>query len=139
MPLTVTPSARAAEAFGQLRYLTPPELPGSAAGAEDALQETWLREVFDLTYDEIAEPVVRAPPRSARSPGTVADRLVKMRAVASLRPAQVNGYPALILRLNGEVDTVISLRIEDSLITGRYAVRNPAKLSHMRRETMLRR
>jgi hypothetical protein len=56
-----------------------------------------------------------------------------------MRPAQVNGYPALILRLNGEVDTVISLRIEDSLITGRYAVRNPAKLSHMRRETMLRR
>jgi hypothetical protein len=69
--------------------------------------------------------------------GTVADRLVKMRAAASLRAAQVNGYPALILRQNGEVDTVISVRIEDGLISGLYAVRNPAKLSHMQRETAL--
>jgi hypothetical protein len=71
--------------------------------------------------------------------GTVADRLVRMRAAASLLAAQVNGYPALVLQLNGEVDTVISLRIEDGLITGLYAVRNPAKLSHMQRETVLSR
>ncbi|MDX6395849.1 MAG: hypothetical protein QOJ73_6912, partial [Streptosporangiaceae bacterium] len=58
---------------------------------------------------------------------------------ASLQPAQVNGYPALILRLNGEIDTVIAVRIDDSLITGLYAVRNPEKLSHMERETALRR
>ncbi len=58
---------------------------------------------------------------------------------ASLRPAQVNGYPALILRLDGEVDTVIAVRIDDGLITGLYAVRNPEKLSHMEQETALRR
>src|SRR5216117_3370293 len=52
-------------------------------------------------------------------------------AAASLQPAQVNGYPALILRLNGEVDTVIAVRVDDGLITGLYAVRNPGKLSHM--------
>jgi hypothetical protein len=56
-----------------------------------------------------------------------------------LQPAQVNGYPALILRLNGEVDTVIAVRIDDGLITGLYAVRNPAKLSHLDQETPLRR
>jgi len=60
-------------------------------------------------------------------------------AAPSLRPAQVNGYPALILRLNGAIDTVIALRIEDGLVTGLYAVRNPEKLSHMERETALRR
>ena len=60
-------------------------------------------------------------------------------ATGSLEPAQVNGYPALILRLNGEVDTVIAVRIDDGLITGLYAVRNPEKLSHMQRETALRR
>jgi hypothetical protein len=54
-------------------------------------------------------------------------------------PAQVNGYPALILRLNGEIDTVIAVRIDDGLITGLYAVRNPDKLSHLKRETALRR
>jgi RNA polymerase sigma-70 factor (TIGR02957 family) len=58
---------------------------------------------------------------------------------ASLQPAQVNGYPALILRVDGEVDTVVALRIDDGLVTGLYAVRNPAKLSHMNRETTLRR
>jgi RNA polymerase sigma-70 factor (ECF subfamily) len=60
-------------------------------------------------------------------------------AAASLQPAQVNGYPALILRLNGEIDTVVAVRIDDGLVTGLYAVRNPEKLSHMERETALRR
>ena len=60
-------------------------------------------------------------------------------AALRLEPAQVNGYPALILRLDGEVDTVVALRIDDGLITGLYSVRNPEKLSHMERETTLRR
>ncbi|MEU2583648.1 RNA polymerase sigma-70 factor [Streptomyces avermitilis] len=58
---------------------------------------------------------------------------------SSLRPAQVNACPALILRLDGAVDTVMAVRIDDGLITGFYAVRNPEKLSHMQRETALRR
>ena len=57
----------------------------------------------------------------------------------SMRPAQVNACPALILRLDGEIDTVVAVRIEGGLITGLYAVRNPEKLSHMDRETTLRR
>ena len=65
--------------------------------------------------------------------------LGRIGATASLRPAQVNGYPALILRLNGEIDTVVAVRIDDGLITGLYAVRNPEKLSHMEQETTLRR
>lgn len=60
-------------------------------------------------------------------------------ADASLEPAQVNGYPALILRLDGEIDTVLAVRVDDGLITGLYAVRNPEKLSHMERETLLSR
>jgi RNA polymerase sigma-70 factor (ECF subfamily) len=57
----------------------------------------------------------------------------------SMEPALVNGYPALVLRLDGELDTVVALRIEDDRVTGLYAVRNPEKLSHMERETVLRR
>ncbi|MFI6236583.1 RNA polymerase sigma-70 factor [Micromonospora sp. NPDC050784] len=60
-------------------------------------------------------------------------------ATMSLHPAQVNGHPALVLRLDGAVDTVLALRIDDGLISGVYAVRNPEKLSHMRSETALRR
>ncbi|MGC0328825.1 RNA polymerase sigma-70 factor (TIGR02957 family) [Streptomyces sp. SAI-170] len=57
--------------------------------------------------------------------------------VASLRPVRVNGHPALVLRLDGRVDTVLAARVEDGLITGLYAVRNPEKLSRMDTETLL--
>jgi RNA polymerase sigma-70 factor (ECF subfamily) len=63
----------------------------------------------------------------------------RIAAVTTLQPAQVNGYPALILRMDGELDTVVAVRMDDGLITGLYAVRNPAKLSYMERETLLRR
>jgi RNA polymerase sigma-70 factor (TIGR02957 family) len=170
-----------------------------------------LREVFDLTYDEIAEAVGKSPAAvrqiahrarahvAARRPRGVvsaaetrdaleafqraaetgdlqslldilapdvvflgdgggvvqavlapvvgADKVARLLAIgldriagaASLQPAQVNGFPALLIRFDGEIDTVIAVRIDDALITGLYAVRNPEKLSHMERETTLRR
>ncbi|GGP75007.1 RNA polymerase sigma-70 factor [Saccharothrix coeruleofusca] len=55
----------------------------------------------------------------------------------SLRPAQVNGCPALVVLLDGEIDTVVAVRVDDGLISGLYAVRNPEKLSHMAREIVL--
>jgi RNA polymerase sigma-70 factor (ECF subfamily) len=87
--------------------------------------------------------VVQAVP----APVVGADRVARLLAVgldriagaASLQPAQVNGFPALTIRFNGEIDTVIAVRMDDGLITGLYAVRNPEKLSHMERETTLHR
>lgn len=60
-------------------------------------------------------------------------------ATMSLEPVQVNGHPALILRLDGEIDTVVAARIDDGLVTGLYAVRNPEKLSRIERETVVSR
>jgi RNA polymerase sigma-70 factor (ECF subfamily) len=57
----------------------------------------------------------------------------------SLQPTHVNGYPALVFRVDGEIDTVIALHVANGLITGLYAVRNPAKLSRMDQETALSR
>ncbi|KFU79994.1 RNA polymerase sigma-70 factor, ECF subfamily [Amycolatopsis lurida] len=83
----------------------------------------------------VLEPVVGA--------ALVAPLLAASRPVrddrATMRTAQVNGHPALILRLGDEVDTVVALRVENGLITGLYAVRNPEKLSRMDEETALRR
>jgi RNA polymerase sigma-70 factor (TIGR02957 family) len=70
---------------------------------------------------------------------SVADILARISATASLQPAQVNGHLALIIRVNGVIDTVMATCVDDGLITGLYAVRNPEKLSHMQRETTLRR
>ncbi|WP_028937901.1 RNA polymerase sigma-70 factor [Pseudonocardia spinosispora] len=84
--------------------------------------------------------------QAVRSPIVGVDRVSRMMSsrlaridASSLRPAQVNGYPALVLWRDGEVDTVIAVRIDDGLITGLYAVRNPEKLQHMEQETLLRR
>ncbi len=60
-------------------------------------------------------------------------------AVLTYEPAQVNGFPALIVRFDGELDTVVTVRMDDGVITGLYAVRNPEKLSFMEQETALRR
>ncbi|MFG3703909.1 RNA polymerase sigma-70 factor [Micromonospora sp. NPDC047670] len=68
----------------------------------------------------------------AAGSGRIADRL-------SLRPVQVNGHPALILRRDGEIDTVVAVRVDDGLVTGLYAVRNPEKLSRVDREIALSR
>ncbi len=65
--------------------------------------------------------------------------LRKATAEVRLRPALVNGGPALVLHLDGELDGVLAVRVDDGLVTGLYAVRNPEKLSHMDRETVLRR
>jgi RNA polymerase sigma-70 factor (ECF subfamily) len=83
--------------------------------------------------------------RAALSPvvgaGSVAALLAASRlaSVAPLEAAQVNGSPALVLRLRGKVDTVLAVRIDEGLISGLYAVRNPEKLARMGRETELRR
>ena len=58
---------------------------------------------------------------------------------AALQHVQVNGYPALVLRVDGEPDTVVAVRLDGGLVTGLYAVRNPAKLSHLDRQTPLTR
>jgi hypothetical protein len=82
--------------------------------------------------------VVPRPIVGADKAGRLPDAgLGRISALGSLRPAQVNGHPALILRLDGAVDTVMAVRIDNGLITGFYAVRNPEKLSHTRQETAL--
>ncbi|MEU4671647.1 RNA polymerase sigma-70 factor [Amycolatopsis sp. NPDC023774] len=82
----------------------------------------------------VLKPVVGAE-RVARILGAGLGRL----ATSTRLPAQVNGYPALTVHFDGALDTVLALRIDDGLITGIYAVRNPEKLSHMDKEWSLQR
>jgi RNA polymerase sigma-70 factor (ECF subfamily) len=84
-------------------------------------------------------PAIRVPVAGADKVGRLLAIGLGRIAAASLQPAQVNGYPALIIRIDGEVDTVLTVRTDDGLITGLYAVRNPEKLSRMKQQTTLRR
>jgi RNA polymerase sigma-70 factor (TIGR02957 family) len=105
-------------------------------GDLQSLLDTLAPDVVFLSDGGGVVPAALAPVAGA---GAVARILGRIAAAASLQPAQVNGYPALIIRLDGAIDTVIAVRIDDGLITGLYAVRNPEKLSHMEQETTLRR
>jgi len=51
----------------------------------------------------------------------------------------VNGAPALRLLIDGEVDGIGTMLVEDGLVTGLYIVRNPAKLSRLDEVTALTR
>ncbi len=61
----------------------------------------------------------------------------KPEATLTVNPAIVNGNPARVVRLDGEIDGVLAIRVEDARITGLYYVRNPEKLTHVESETPL--
>jgi RNA polymerase sigma-70 factor (TIGR02957 family) len=63
--------------------------------------------------------------------------LAKTNATLTVGPTVVNGNPALVLRVDGELDGVIAIRVEDARITGLYYVRNPQKLTRVESETPL--
>jgi RNA polymerase sigma-70 factor (TIGR02957 family) len=127
----------------------------SPAETRDALDAFWrAAKTGDLQglLDVLAPDVVflgdgGGVAQAAVVPVTGADKVARFLSIgmrriadaASVQPTQVNGCPALIVRLDGEVETVIAARIDDGLITGLYAVRNPQKLSRMAQETILRR
>ncbi|GAA5207560.1 hypothetical protein GCM10023323_23570 [Streptomyces thinghirensis] len=82
---------------------------------------------------------------AALRPVTGAERVARMFAggmgkfedTFSTEPTLVNGNPALLVRLDGEIDGVMAIGVEDSRITGLYYVRNPEKLSRITSEAPL--
>ncbi|MFI8191585.1 RNA polymerase sigma-70 factor [Streptomyces sp. NPDC085946] len=87
--------------------------------------------------------VRRALPRPVVGADKVARLLTagaaRLAGRAAFEPVQVNGHPALLMRLDGEVDSVVAVRIDDGLVSGLYTVRNPEKLTRVRRETAMTR
>ncbi|BCL12364.1 RNA polymerase sigma-70 factor [Micromonospora sagamiensis] len=69
----------------------------------------------------------------------IAGGLGRTEGVVTSGPTTANGSPALVVRLDGEVDGVMAIRVEDGRITGLYYVRNPEKLTRVERETPLTR
>ncbi|WIX90012.1 RNA polymerase sigma-70 factor [Amycolatopsis sp. DG1A-15b] len=124
----------------------------SPAATRDALEafrraaETGdLRDLLDVLAPDVVflgdgGGVVQATPAPVTGAADVARLLTAglgNLAVGTLEAAQVNGYPALILRRGGEVDTVVAVRVDDGLVTGLYAVRNPEKLARLDEATAL--
>ncbi|MFF1381059.1 RNA polymerase sigma-70 factor [Streptomyces sp. NPDC058308] len=63
----------------------------------------------------------------------------KLGGERSVEPVQINGGPGLLIRVDGEIDGVLAVRVETGWVTGAYHVRNPEKLSRVTRETTVSR
>ena len=87
----------------------------------------------------VVQAVVRPIVGAGRVARLLAIGLPRIGGQVSVEPVQINGSPALIIRLNGEIDDVVAVRIDDGLITGLYVVRNPEKLSRVEQETTVSR
>ncbi|CAI7975776.1 MULTISPECIES: RNA polymerase sigma-70 factor [unclassified Parafrankia] len=151
-PATVRQIAHRARAHVAARRPCAVVSAAETRGALDAFQravETGdLQNLLDILAPDIVllgdgggvkQAVLRPVVGAGKVARLLAAGLGRIDAVMSLQQVQVNGYPALILRLDGEIDSVVAVRIDDGLITGLYAVRNPEKLSRIERETALRR
>ena len=124
------------------------ETRGALAAFQRAIETGELQSLLDMLAPDVVllgdgGGVVQAGVR----PIVGADRVARLLTTGlpriggqlSAEPVQVNGCPALIVRLNGKIDDVVAVRIDDGLITGLYVVRNPEKLSRVERETVVSR
>ncbi|MDA8369986.1 MAG: RNA polymerase sigma-70 factor [Nocardiopsaceae bacterium] len=124
--------------------------PAEARGALDAFQRAVETGDLQSLLDILAPDVVvlsdgGGVKQAILRPIVGADKVARLLAAgldmvgaeASVEPVQVNGCPALIVRLNGEIDGVLAVRTDSGFVTGIYFVRNPEKLSRVERETAL--
>jgi RNA polymerase sigma-70 factor (ECF subfamily) len=83
--------------------------------------------------------------QAARRPVIGADKVARMLiggigkvdSILTAEPTVVNGNPSLVVRLDGQLDGVLAVRVEDARITGLYYVRNPEKLTRVESATPL--
>jgi RNA polymerase sigma-70 factor (ECF subfamily) len=128
--------------------ISPVETRGALDAFQRAVQTGDLQSLLDiLAPDVVASSDGGGVKQALLRPIVGADKVARLLAAGlsrfgasmSAEPVQVNGSPALILRLNGEIDSVVAVRVDDGFVTGLYIVRNPEKLSRAQRETTVSR
>ena len=124
------------------------ETRGALEAFQRAIETGDLQRLLDMLAPDVVllgdgggvvQAVVRPIVGASRVGRLLSAGLPRISGQASAEPVQINGSPALIVRLNGKIDDVVAVRIDDGLITGLYVVRNPEKLSRLERETAVSR
>jgi RNA polymerase sigma-70 factor (ECF subfamily) len=126
--------------------------PGQTRAAVDAFQRALETRDLHALLDVLATDVVlfsdgggvkQAPLRPIFGAEKVIrvfeGNLGKVEGRVTGEPTVVNGRPALLLRIDGEIDGVMAIRMDEGRIASLYYVRNPHKLTGMRSETTLSR
>ncbi|MFG6201281.1 RNA polymerase sigma-70 factor [Nonomuraea sp. JJY05] len=149
-PVTVRQIAHRARRHVDARrpreVVSPSQARAAVESFQRALETRDLQGLLDVLAPEVVlmsdgGGVKQAVPRPIIGAGKVArmiiDGLGKAQIALTSEPTVVNGNPALLLRVDGEIDGVIAARVEDARITGLYYVRNPQKLTRIASETPL--
>ena len=125
---------------------SPSQTRAALAAFQRALETQNLQGLLDVLAPEVVVisdggGIKRAAPRPIIGAEKVVRMILggvtKVEATITTEFTVVNGNPALILRLDGEIDGVIAIRVEQARITGLYYVRNPEKLTRIESETPL--
>ncbi|MFD6391712.1 RNA polymerase sigma-70 factor [Nocardia sp. NPDC060259] len=87
----------------------------------------------------VVKAVVRPIVGADRVARLMAAGLPRVGGQVSTELVQINGAPALVIRIDGMLDSVVATRIDDGSITGLYVVRNPEKLSRIEQATAVAR
>lgn len=134
------------EARRPRQVVSPGEARAVLASFQRALETRDLQGLLDVLAPDVVlvgdgGGVKQAVPRPVASAGKVARMFLgglgKVDGLITTGPAMVNGSPALVVHLDGELDGVLAARVEDGRISGLYYVRNPQKLTHVGTETSL--
>lgn len=124
--------------------VSPHEARAALRAFQRAVEERDLQGLLDVLAPEVVAigdggGVKQAPPRPLVGAGKVArfilggiHRFTASGGTFSSEPTVVNGNPALLVRVDGALDGILTVRVQDTRITGLYYVRNPAKLAHVR-------
>jgi RNA polymerase sigma-70 factor (ECF subfamily) len=137
---------RHVEARRPRRSVTAREAEAAAAAFRRALETRDLRGLLDVLAPDVVAisdggGIKQATPRPVIGAGKVARFIVggltRNDVALTVEATTVNGSPALALYVDGELDGVIAMRVEDTRIAGLYYVRNPQKLSRVDSEIPL--
>ncbi|MBE1531438.1 RNA polymerase sigma-70 factor [Actinomadura algeriensis] len=124
--------------------VSPAETRAAVEAFQRALETGDLQNLLDMLAPDVVllgdgggvrQAVVRPIVGAAKVGRLLAVGLPRYEGELTVEPVQVNGRPALLVRIDGEIDSVVAMRIDDDQITGLYVVRNPEKLSHVEQET----
>ncbi|MER6816950.1 RNA polymerase sigma-70 factor [Spirillospora sp. NPDC000708] len=127
---------------------TPAETRAALQAFQRAVETGELQSLLDILAPDVVAlndggGVRHALPRPIVGVGDVARLLAagwwRRDAERVLEPVEVNGAPGLLVRVDGEIDGVVAVQVENGRVAGLYHVRNPEKLSHVERETSMTR
>ena len=113
---------------------------------QHAVETGDLQELVDLLAPDVVllgdgggvkKAVVRPIVGSDRVARLLAVGLPRIEGSVSTERVLINGSPALIVSIDGQIDNAVSFRFDEGKITGLYVVRNPEKLSRLAQEVSL--